>query len=215
MNNITKTLDILEKTYPGKGAVELETPFKVLFATIISQRNRDELTEIVAARLFQSYPDINSLAKADSKIIAKLIYPTGFYKNKALTIVRTAKVIKEKFGGIIPQTMAELLTLPGVGRKTANCVLAFGYQIPAIVVDTHVFRISQRLGWLTAKTPDEAEIKLEKIVPKSYWLDINRVVVQHGRAVCRPVGPKCGECPVLNYCPFGLNRLESLSKLTS
>lgn len=203
MDKISKTLDILLKTYPGKGAVELSSPFKVLFATIISQRNKDELTEVVAKRLFSKYPDIRSLVNAKTDEIAKLIYPTGFYNQKSIRIIETAKAIESEFNGNIPNTIEELLTLPGVGRKTANCVLAFGYKIPAIVVDTHVFRITQRFGWLKAKTVDESEIKLEKIVPKKYWLDINRVVVQHGRSICRPIGPKCEKCPVLEYCEFG------------
>jgi endonuclease-3 len=183
--------------------VELEEPFKVLFATIISQRNRDELTEVVASRLFKKYPNITSLANASEKELSSLLYPTGFYREKAKKIILTAKIIKEKFNGVVPNTKEELLTLPGVGRKTANCVLAFGYKIPAIIVDTHVFRITQRLGWLKAKNPEVAEKKLEKIVPKSYWLDINRVIVQHGRNVCKPIGPKCLICPILNYCKFG------------
>src|SRR3990167_8185227 len=185
MKNITKVLDILEKTYLGKGAVELDDPFKVLFATIISQRNKDELTEVVAARLFNNYPNVNSLAASDAGEIAKLIYPTGFYNEKAKNIVAVAKIIKEQFNRRIPNKMDELLTLPGVGRKTANCVLAFGYKLPAIVVDTHVFRITQRLGWITAKTPEEAEFKLQKVVPKSRWAQLNTLIVQHGRAICR------------------------------
>ena len=209
MKNITKVLDILEKTYLGKGAVELDDPFKVLFATIISQRNKDELTEVVAARLFNNYPNVNSLAASDAGEIAKLIYPTGFYNEKAKNIVAVAKIIKEQFNRRIPNKMDELLTLPGVGRKTANCVLAFGYKLPAIVVDTHVFRITQRLGWIRAKTPEEAEFKLQKIVPKSFWADLNRVIVQHGRAICRPIGPKCSVCPILAYCPFGQTRLKT------
>src|SRR3990167_8792658 len=112
MKNITKVLDILEKTYLGKGAVELDDPFKVLFATIISQRNKDELTEVVATRLFSDYPDVDSLAAADAKKIAKLIYPTGFYNEKANNIVAVAKIITNNFNGEVPKTMKELLTLP-------------------------------------------------------------------------------------------------------
>lgn len=206
MDNVSRTLDVLLKTYPGKGAVELEDPFKVLFATIVSQRNRDELTKVVAARLFENYPDVDSLAEAAPSAIAQLIYPAGFYNQKAKRIVQIAKILQEKFSGRIPDNMTDLLTLPGVGRKTANCVLAFGYKIPAIVVDTHVFRVPQRLGWLRAKNVNEAEASLEKLVPKRYWLDINRVIVQHGKAICRPVGPKCQDCPILSYCEFGLKK---------
>ena len=208
MKKINQTLDILLRQYKGKGAIELSDPFKVLFATIVSQRNKDELTEVVAKRLFEKYPDILTLAKADETQLAQVIYPAGFYRQKAKKIIATAKLLKERFNGIVPSTIGELLTLPGVGRKTANCVLAFGYQIPAIVVDTHVFRITQRLGWLIAKNPEETELKLEKLVPKRYWLDINRVIVKHGRTLCKPIGPKCQICPVLNYCKFGKNKLK-------
>lgn len=212
VTNVTKVLDRLAQTYPGKGAVELDDPFQVLFATIISQRNRDELTEVVATRLFKKYPDVNSLAEADPKEIAKLIYPTGFYQVKGIKIVAAAKAIKERFDGQIPKTMEKLLSLPGVGRKTANCVLTFGYKLPAIVVDTHVFRITQRLGWISAQNAEEAEFKLQKIVPKKWWADLNRVIVQHGRAICKPVGPRCTECPILAYCPFGQSRIEFLQR---
>jgi endonuclease-3 len=204
---ISETLEILLKTYAGKGAVELDDPFRVLFATIISQRNRDELTEIAAKNLFSTYSNIDQLAKADKETVSKLIYPTGFYQQKAQRIIKVAQIIKESFSGQVPADMDSLLTLPGVCRKTANCVLAFGYQIPAIVVDTHVFRITQRFGWLRAKTPEESEQKLEKIVPKKYWLDINRVIVQHGRAICKPIGPKCQVCPVQKYCDFGKKKM--------
>ena len=203
MNRISATLEILLKTYPGKGAVELENPFKVLFATIISQRNRDELTEVVAKRLFLKYPNVNSLANAPARKVAKLLYPSGFYNQKASSIIKTAQIISEKFQVNVPSNISDLLSLPGVGRKTANCVLAFGYRIPAIVVDTHVFRITQRLGWLKAKTPEESEKELEKIVPKGYWLDINRVIVQHGRKVCKPIGPRCNKCPIVTFCDYG------------
>lgn len=208
MNRISSTLEVLLKTYPGKGAIELDEPFKVLFATIISQRNKDELTEVVAKRLFSKYPNADSLANTQAKKVAKLLYPSGFYNQKASSIIKTAKIICEKFQGRVPSNINDLLSLPGVGRKTANCVLAFGYKIPAIVVDTHVFRITQRLGWLKAQTPEESEKSLEKIVPKIYWLDINRVIVQHGRAVCKPIGPRCDSCPILTFCDYGKKKIS-------
>lgn len=214
MTELTKVLDILAETYPGKGAVELDDPFKVLFATIISQRNKDELTEIVAKRLFNKYPDVSSLTETTPEEIAETIYPAGFYKVKAENIVATAKILKRRFAGKVPSTMEELLTLPGVGRKTANCVLAFGYKLPAIVVDTHVFRITQRLGWIKSKTPEEAEFKLQKIVPKNWWADLNRVIVQHGRALCKPIGPKCTQCPILIYCPFGQAKVKAATSVS-
>ncbi|MEX0616826.1 MAG: endonuclease III [Candidatus Woykebacteria bacterium] len=209
-NSINKVLNILQKTYAGqKGAVELGDPYKVLFATIISQRNKDELTEIVAARLFKKYPSVESLSKADTTDLAKIIYPSGFYNTKGRVMVEAAKEIADRFAENIPNRVEELTSLPGVGRKTANCVLVYGYNLPAIIVDTHVHRISQRLGWLKSKNPEETEVKLGRIVPKKYWKIINTVMVKHGKSICLPIGPKCHICPILNYCPYGQNRVKS------
>jgi len=209
--NIAKILGILQKTYVGqKGAVELKDPYKVLFATIVSQRNRDELTEIVSKRLFKKYPNVKSLSRAEAKDVAKTIYPTGFYNIKGKLMIETAKIIIRKYNGVIPKDIDQLTSLPGVGRKTANCVLVYGYNLPAVIVDTHVHRISQRLGWLKSKSPEETEKKLIKIVPKKYWKTINTLMVKHGKTLCLPVGPKCWDCPVLKYCPFGQNRVAKV-----
>ncbi len=208
---ITKVSDILQKTYFGqKGAVELGDPYKVLFSTIISQRNKDELTEVVSRRLFRRYKDVKALAKANPKQVAETIYPAGFYNVKGKVMVEAARKIVHRFEGCVPDRIVDLISLPGVGRKTANCVLVYGYNLPAIIVDTHVHRISQRLGWLKSKSPEETEKKLIKIVPKKYWKIINTVMVKHGKTICLPVGPKCWDCPVLDYCPYGLERAKKL-----
>ena len=211
MESVPAVLDILQKTYLGqKGAVELGNPYKVLFATIISQRNKDELTEKVSAKLFKKYPTIRDLATAKPKEVSKTIYPSGFYNVKGRFMVAAAKEIVEKYSAKIPNNLDALTGLPGVGRKTANCVLVYGYGQPEIVVDTHVHRISQRLGWIQSKNPTETESKLAKVVPKKYWKTINTLFVKHGKTLCLPVGPRCWDCPVLLYCPFGNSRVKSL-----
>lgn len=211
MSQIPETMEVLQKEYAGKkGSVELGDPYKVLFATIISQRNKDELTKVSADRLFTKYPNVQALAKANPKEVAKTIYPTGFYNVKGKVMTDTAKKIRDQFDSQVPKRLVDLVLLPGVGKKTANCVLVYGYGLPAIIVDTHVHRISQRLGWVRSKTPDETESKLEKVLPKKYWKTINTVMVTHGKTICLPLGPKCWECPVLNLCPYGQVRVKKL-----
>lgn len=211
MNSISEILETLQKEYAGqKGAVEFSDPYKVLFATIISQRNKDELTEKVAQKLFQIYPTTEKLSQATPKQIAKTIYPTGFYNVKGKIMVASAKKIMQKYNGKVPKDIPNLTSLPGVGRKTANCVLVYGYGTPAIIVDTHVHRISQRLGWLKSRSPEETEKKLRSIVPKKYWKTLNTILVLHGRSICSPIRPKCWDCPILGYCHYGKGGVKKL-----
>lgn len=181
-----------------------EDPFQVLIGTILSQRTRDENTDRASARLFAKYPDARSLAKASAKQIEPLIRETGFYRTKAKGIHTCAREILDRFGGVVPQTLEELLTLPSVGPKTANCVLVFGYGIPGMPVDTHVHRIANRLGVVRTKTPEETEAALRAVVPVRYWIPVNPLLVQHGQNLCRPIGPKCPECPVAELCATGI-----------
>jgi endonuclease III len=183
-----------------------EDPFQVLIGTILSQRTRDEATDTASARLFARFPDARSLAAASPKSIEPLIRETGFYHTKARILPACARAILERFGGKVPDTLEPLLTLPGVGPKTANCVLVFGYGLPGMPVDTHVHRISNRLGLVRTGTPEETEAALRRIVPKEYWLPINPVLVQHGQNLCRPIGPRCEDCPILEYCATGVAR---------
>ncbi len=177
-------------------------PFKVLIATVISQRTKDEVTYTVAEKLFEKYPSPRALKNAPTEEIAHLIYPAGFYKQKAKKIKEIAKIIDEEYGGRVPDNIEELLKLPGVGRKTANIVLSRCYDKDVIAVDVHVHRISNRLGWVTTKTPEETENALMKILPKRYWKDINELLVMFGRTICRPMAPRCDICPVKNYCKY-------------
>jgi endonuclease III len=175
-------------------------PFRVLIATVLSQRTKDEVTAVVSTRLFQKYPGPKQLSNADTRTVAKLIYPVGFYKTKAKAIKRIAKIILTEYAGKVPSDMDQLLELPSVGRKTANCVLVYGFKQPAIPVDTHVHRIFNRLGVVSTKTPDETEQKLTSIVDKSDWLELNEVFVKFGKIVCKPIGPKCSLCPLTDRC---------------
>jgi endonuclease III len=180
-----------------------EDPFQVLIGTILSQRTRDEATDVASARLFARYPDPERLARASPRAIEPLIRATGFYRTKARTIRRCAAEILGRFGGEVPRSFDELTSLPGVGAKTANCVLVFGYGIPAIPVDTHVHRIANRLGVVRTRTPEETERALVATVPRAYWIPLNPLLVQHGQNVCRPLRPRCPECPIVDQCATG------------
>lgn len=176
-------------------------PFRVLIGTILSQRTRDENTAQATLALFPRFGTPEELARADTREVERLIRPAGFYRVKARLIKKVSRILLERFDGVVPYDMEDLLSLPGVGRKTANCVLVYGFNKKAIPVDTHVHRISNRLGWVRTRTPDETEEELVKVLPKRYWLDINDLLVTHGQQICRPIGPRCPECPVNNICP--------------
>jgi endonuclease-3 len=177
-----------------------EDPFQVLISTVLSQRTRDEMTAVAALALFAEFPDPPALARAPLPRVRKLIRPVGFYNEKSKRIREIARVVEERFGGRVPADIDALLTLPGVGRKTANCVLVFGFGVPAIPVDTHVHRISNRLGIVRTKHPEETERELASLLPRDRWLEVNELLVTHGREVCRPIGPRCEACPI-EACP--------------
>ena len=180
-----------------------ENPFQVLIGTILSQRTRDANTDIASARLFAKFPDAESLSRARPADVEPLIRATGFYRVKARVIGECARQIQSRFGGVVPRTMDELRSLPGVGPKTANCVLVFGYGIPAIPVDTHVHRIANRLGVVRTRTPEETEAALRERVAERFWIPVNPLLVQHGQNLCRPNRPKCPECPIADQCATG------------
>ena len=177
------------------------TPFQILISTIISLRTRDPVTIKSSERLFLKAPDPMSILQMDTKEIAQLIYPAGFYKRKADNIKQISKMLLEKHDGLVPQNIEDLLTFPGVGRKTANLTLGLAYGIPALCVDTHVHRIPNRMGWVKTKTPEKTEFALVKILPKEYWIEINELLVAFGQTVCTPVSPKCSECSFKEDCP--------------
>jgi endonuclease-3 len=203
-NSIISVLRALGRTYDWTALNRLSekerNPFRTLIATILSQRTRDEITDEASRRLFARFRTPEKLARARKSEILPLIRACGFYRVKADTIRRVARLLVERHGGRVPETMDELTALPGVGRKTAGCVLVYGFAKDAIPVDTHVHRISNRLGWVRTKTPEETEIALQKIVPRRFWQRVNDLLVSHGRTVCRPIGPRCGACSVERWC---------------
>jgi endonuclease-3 len=184
------------------------TAFQTLISTMLSAQTRDAVTHDASLRLFARAPTPEALAALPERTIQKLIYPVSFYRNKAAHVKETARDLLERFGGRVPLTLDELLTLRGVGRKTATLVLIVAHESPEhICVDTHVHRISNRLGWVKTKTPEQTEHTLYEVAPKRLWRDINLYLVSWGQNVCRPVYPRCGACVVRQLCPrIGVTR---------
>jgi endonuclease-3 len=185
-----------------------EDPFEVLISTMLSAQTRDPVTAAAAGRLFRVARTPHTMAALTTKRIERLIYPVSFYRHKATHVKHTCRILVERYGGRVPGTMEELLTLPGVGRKTANLVLILSFRsVKNICVDTHVHRISNRLGWVTTTTPDETEQALYKATHRRWWPYINMYLVTWGQNVCRPVYPRCGACVVHQHCPrIGVER---------
>ena len=177
-------------------------PFRILISTILSARTRDPVTEKASERLFSKFSRIEDLSHARQESVAKLIRPVAFYNQKAKCIIDASRMLLEKFDGSVPETYDELLELPGVGRKTAGCVLVYGFGIPAIPVDVHVHRISNRIGLVATKTAEETERALSDLYDKNHWLDLNELLVSFGQTVCRPIGPKCKTCSVNSLCNY-------------
>ncbi len=177
-------------------------PFRVLIGTILSQRSRDENTDEAAERLFGAgYDTPEKLAKAKPEDLYNLIRPAGMFRQKARRIIETSREILERFNGRVPDTLEELISLPGVGRKTANIVLYVSFGKPALAVDTHVHRISNRLGWVRTRIPEQTEMELMRILPKELWGPINGSMVEFGKKICLPRNPKCDLCPLKEVCP--------------
>lgn len=177
--------------------------FLVLISTVISLRTKDKVTKEASERLFQIADNAKNLSGLSEKQIAEAIYPCGFYNTKAKQILQITKILMEKYDGKVPNDIDELVSLPGVGRKTANLVLTEGYDTDGICVDTHVHRILNRLDVIKTKSPDDTEVVLRKILPKKYWKKINLWLVTFGQNFCKPVGPRCGECSLKKECKFG------------
>ena len=182
-------------------------PFRLLVACVISLRTKDAVTAEASARLFAAARTPATIAALPEARIAKLIFPAGFYNTKARQIREIARRIDAEHGGAVPPDREALLALPGVGRKTANLVLGLGFGIPAICVDTHVHRISNRLGLVRTKTPEQTEHALERALPERHWIDINDLLVTFGQQVCHPTSPRCSSCPLAARCPrIGVTR---------
>ena len=204
-NKVDKSIDFiiekLEEIYTLR-IFEDSDPFRVLIRTILSQRTRDENTDAASALLFSKFSTPEAIAFAPVEEVEVLIKKSGFYHVKARRVKEVSRIIHEDYNDTVPDNLKELLSLPGVGRKTANCVLVYGFHEDAIPVDVHVHRISNRIGLVNTKNPDETELELMKVIPKKYWLPLNDLFVQFGQTICRPIGPKHEICPIAEVCDY-------------
>ena len=177
-----------------------KNPYLVLIACILSLRTNDKTTYPATLRMLELAKTPKEMKNVSVEDLSKAIYPVGFYENKARQIIELSKTIDEELGGKVPGEIEDLIKFKGVGRKTANLVLSLGFNKPAICVDVHVHRIFNRLGYIKTKTPEETEFALREKLPQKYWIDINTLLVTHGQNVCKPIKPKCSECPIARYC---------------
>ena len=177
-----------------------KNPYLVLIACILSLRTNDKTTYPATLRMLELAKTPKEMKNVSQEELAKAIYPVGFYENKANQIIELSKTIDEELNGQVPDEIEDLIKFKGVGRKTANLVLSLGFNKPAICVDVHVHRIFNRLGYIKTKTPEETEFALREKLPQKYWIDINTLLVTHGQNVCKPIKPKCSECPIARYC---------------
>ena len=199
---IEKIINLLLSAYPdSKCSLEYENAFQLLVATILSAQCTDKRVNLVTRKLFKDYPDANAFDKITIKKLEKLIFSTGFYKNKARSILKTAKIIKKDYNGMVPNLINDLVKLPGVGRKTANVVLGTYYNIPSIVVDTHVTRIINLLGFTNTKDAVKIEFTLQQIIDNKYWVKFTHLIIDHGRKVCVANRPQCHDCCLSELCP--------------
>lgn len=199
---VKKIWPILKKTYPNaKSALNFRNPFQMLISTILSAQCTDARVNIVTSKVFKKYKSVEDWARAELKEIESDIRSTGFYHNKAVNIKNASKAIIEKFDGQVPDSMEDLVTLAGVGRKTANVVLGNAFGRPAIACDTHVIRLSRRLGLSSNSDPVKLEYDLAEILPKAIWTLFSHSLILHGRAICKARKPDCDTCPISQYCP--------------
>ena len=204
---IEKVMEILKSNYPSTERTTLNrmrkkpNAFKILISCLLSLRTQDKNTEIVSRKLFEVADTPEEILKLSIKRLEKLIFSSGYYKNKAKTLKHVSEIILKDYNGKVPNTREELESIKGIGPKTANIVLAFAFGKNVLPVDVHVHVISNRLGLVNAKTPEQTEKGLEKILPKRYWADVNAIFVQFGKEICITLSPKCSICPVKNFCP--------------
>lgn len=211
-NKMTEILDILAQEYnrgcyPGRNSEGLNPewpcdPFHVLIATILSQRTKDDNTRKASDNLFNKYGTIEAIADADVEDVAQLVRPAGFPRQKGAAIVECCRILRDEYDCVVPSDTEEMMKLPMVGRKTAACVRSYAMDIPSVCVDTHVHRISNLMGLVDTKDPEETEYALMDITPKKRWSDINRYLVRHGQVVCLPNHPHCERCSVTKYCQY-------------
>lgn len=202
---IEKIIDTLKRAnQPQSDFVKLmdsfNDPFLVLIACILSLRTNDKTTYPATLRMLKFGKSPKDFATLNVEKLENAIFPVGFYKNKAIQIIELSKILVEKYNSEVPNSIEELVKFKGVGRKTANLVLARGFNKPAICVDVHVHRIFNRIGYINTKTPEQTEMELRRILPEKHWIEINTLLVTHGQNVCKPINPKCSICPIEKYC---------------
>jgi endonuclease-3 len=200
MSLLKKEVRQLSTPVVGLIAQKTKDPFQVLISCLLSLRTRDETTAEASARLFKLADTPLGLSKMKPQQIESAIYPVSFYRNKTKSIIAICLEILETYHGKVPNTIESLLTLPGVGRKTANLVVTVAYRQPGICVDTHVHRISNRIGYIQTKTPEESEMALRKKLPQQYWITFNDILVPYGQFVCKPISPFCSRCKISSFC---------------
>jgi len=207
-----KMYRILRKTYPNvRCELNFETPLQLLVATVLSAQCTDKRVNMVTANLFKRYSTVDDFAEVDLRELQTLIKSTGFFRAKARNIKGLANVIINDFGGKVPKTLEELVTLPGVGRKTANVVLGHAFQTPGITVDTHFGRLSRRFGWTKEMDPVKVEFAVMELIPRREWTNLSQRMIWHGRRICFAKNPACGACPLATNCPsYGIGEMDKV-----
>lgn len=207
LKNIPKTMNALSKAYPSSDETTLNrmrkkpNAFKILISCLLSLRTQDKNTEKASKQLFAVADTPQKIVKLPTKKLEKLIFSSGHYKKKAQVLKHVSKIIIEKYDSKVPKTREELLSIKGIGPKTANIVLNFAFDELVLPIDTHCHRIPNRLGWIKTKTPEKTEAELEKVLPKKYWREFNAIFVRFGQTICQPISPLCSICPINKYCP--------------
>ena len=186
--------------FPDGESPDTIDPYRLLISCLLSLRTKDETTDGASARLFRLADRPETMIALSPEEIERAIYPVGFYRNKARTILDVSRTLIERYGGRVPDDIDELLTFKGVGRKTANLVITVGFGKPGVCVDTHVHRVTNRWGYVSTKTPEETESALREKLPRRYWIEINGMIVSFGKRICHPTSPRCSICPLSTYC---------------
>lgn len=204
---VQSIIEILDREYPdARCTLDFKTPHQLLVAAILAAQCTDERVNLTTPKLFARYPDVEAFAAADPAELEEIIKPTGFFRNKTKAVIQSAREIVDRFGGVVPDSMDDLVSLSGVGRKTANLIVGVAYGKPSVIVDTHVKRVSARLGLTNQKDPDKIETDLRAVLPEEDATRFNHLLVAHGRTVCKAPTPRCEVCKLVELCPHGRQR---------
>ena len=210
MKHLQQIFDLLETTHPQTMLEELGhyPHFQMLIMTLLSARTKDSTVIPIVKEMFKKYPKPEDYVDMEQTKLENMIRKIGFFRTKAKHIIKLSQILLETHNGKVPDTLKDLTSLPGVGRKTANCMLAYAFNKPAIAVDIHVHRIANRLGWIHTETPEKSEFALMELIPKQDWINVNRLLVGHGQSICKPINPDCHKCPIVEYCKFGKSLIK-------